>query len=104
MDEEKKLIEEALGLGGSGEEEVVDETAAAAIDKQLFENNIYFKKFIQLKRYVRRSEARFVELERANLRAIKQVYSLLNAQQKLQLIRNYFIHYILIFCFLFFCF
>lgn len=54
-------------------------------------NNIYFKKFIQLKKYLKRNENRFVELERANLKAIKQVYSLLSGEQKLKLIRKFFL-------------
>ena len=50
--------------------------------------NIYFKKFIQLKKYLRRNESKFLEIERANLKAIKQIYSLLNSEQKIRLIRK----------------
>lgn len=78
LDEEKKLIDEALTKEDEDE-----------IDDDLMNTNIYFKKFIQLKKYVKRSEARFIELERSNLTAIKQVYTMLNGEQKLRLIRKY---------------
>lgn len=80
LDEEKKLIDEAL----TNEEDEIDDKK-----DDLMNTNIYFKKFIQLKKYLRRSEARFIELERSNLTAIKQVYTMLSGEQKLRLIRKY---------------
>lgn len=50
--------------------------------------SVYFKKFIQLKKYLKKNENRFLDLERANLKAIKQIYSMLNGEQKLRLIRK----------------
>lgn len=80
-EEEKKLIDETLNsnLDTDGTEPTDIETS----------ENIYFKKFIQLKKYLRRNENRFLELERANLKAIKQIYSMLNAEQKIRLTRKW---------------
>ena len=50
--------------------------AAASAD------NSYFKKYIRLKRYLQRNENKFILLEQQNVKAIKQLYDLLNNEQK----------------------
>lgn len=69
------------------EEALIGDDLDSHTDPELTDN-IYFKKFIQIKKYLKRNENRFVELERANLKAIKQIYAMLNPDQKLRLIRN----------------
>jgi hypothetical protein len=86
-DEEKKIADELLGSENTDD----DNEVASNLD-----NNVYIKKFAQLKRYLKQSESRFVSLEQANLRAIKQVYSLLTGEQKLRLIRKCFIFMVIV--------
>lgn len=45
-------------------------------------NESYFKKYIRLKRYLQRNENKFILLEQQNVKAIKQLYDLLNNEQK----------------------
>ena len=52
--------------------------------------NDYFKKYIQLKKYLKRTETKFVDYEQTNLKAIRQVYSMLTSEQKMRLIRKLF--------------
>lgn len=49
----------------------------------------YVKKYALLKQYLKKSEEKFVQLEQTNLKAIKQLYSLLTGEQKLRLLRNH---------------
>ena len=52
--------------------------------------NDYFKKYIQLKKYLKRTETKFVDYEQTNLKAIRQVYSMLTSEQKMRLIRKFY--------------
>ena len=51
-------------------------------DQPAASNESYFKKYIRLKRYLQRNENKFILLEQQNVKAIKQLYDLLNNEQK----------------------
>ena len=84
--EEKKIAEELIAERKANEEEKVAEQNESFVDER---SNVYFRKFIQLKRYLKQSEEKFVNLEQENLKSIKQVYALLTGEQKLRLIRKF---------------
>lgn len=67
-------------------------TSPIESDLEQFDNekkaNDYFKKYIQLKKYLKKNETKFVDLEQANLKAIAQIYSILTTEQKMRLIRK----------------
>lgn len=86
IDQEQKLIDESF----TGPIEA-DLEAFRTNNKNNSEiDNIYFKKFIQLKKYLKNNENKFIDLEQANLRAVKQLFSILTHEQKLRLIRKFF--------------
>lgn len=80
------------------EQRIINECIAAPLEA---ENSIkptdnaqkdYFNKYIQLKKYLYKNETKFVELEQAHLKAVRQVYSLLNTDQKMKLIRRFILY------------
>lgn len=76
--EEQRIVSECLSVPVA--EEADQAPASECEQKQLF------GKYIQLKKYVHRSEQKFIDLEQKHLKAIRQVYSLLSAEQKVKLI------------------
>lgn len=81
LEEEQKLIDESFN--------VPIETEIENFTSQSNADNIYFKKFIQLKKYLKRNENKFINLQQMHLKAIKQIYSILTHEQKIRLIRKY---------------
>jgi len=75
LNEESKIIDECLKHPSES-------------DLQSLKDNVYFNKYVKLKKYLKNSENKFIELEQKNIKAIKQIYSLLNKEQKFQLIRK----------------
>jgi hypothetical protein len=76
--EERNLVEELLKNNlGENENE----------DQENVKKNVYFKRFVQLKKYLKTNETKFIQLEQAHLKSIKNVYSVLTAEQKLRLLR-----------------
>ena len=51
-------------------------------------DNNFFNKYISLKKYLKNNENKFIELEQKHLKSIKQIYQLLNKEQKMRLIRK----------------
>ena len=82
LEEEQRLINECISTPIETED-YIKPTDIAQKD--------YFNKYIQLKKYLYKNETKFVELEQAHLKAVRQVYSLLNTDQKMKLIRRFFI-------------
>lgn len=76
LNEESKIIDECLKQSSDS-------------DLQNLTDSVYFNKYVKLKKYLKSSENKFIELEQKNLKAIKQIYSLLNKEQKFQLIRKW---------------
>lgn len=52
------------------------------------QNLSYFIKYIKLKKHLRNNEKNFIELEQTNLKALKQIFSILTPEQKIKLIRK----------------
>jgi hypothetical protein len=75
--EEKKLIDEILNNRSESDE---------SIDQQ---TSIMVRKYLHLKNYLKKSESKFIDLEKLNLKSIQQIYALLSREQKLNLIRIY---------------
>lgn len=74
MEEEKRIVDECTNVS-EGVEEHMDT-----------EDKVYFNKYLQLKKYLYKKDAKFIELEQANLKAIRKVYSMLSPEQKQKLI------------------
>ena len=84
LEEEQMLISECLSNSIEAEQQKfnqmkIDDLAA----------NDYFKKYIQLKKYLKKTETKFIDMEQANLKAIRQVYSMLTNEQKMRIIRKF---------------
>ena len=85
LDEEYKIISECLSDPVESDLEQLSKQLKT-VDN--LEPNDYFKKYIQLKKYLKKTESKFGHLEQSNLKAIRQVYSLLSNEQKMRLIRK----------------
>ena len=85
LDEEYKIISECLSVPVESDLEQLSKKLKT-VDN--LESTDYFKKYIQLKKYLKKTESKFVHLEQSNLKAIRQVYSLLSNEQKMRLIRK----------------
>ena len=86
--EENRIVNECLSKSNeqsatTTKDEDEDEEDAAC------EKHVILSKYIQLKRYLQRNEGRFVQLEQANLRAIRQLYTMLTREQKFNLIGQF---------------
>jgi hypothetical protein len=85
LEEEKRLIDEALNVADS---QADDQVTTESEHQSTESTNVYFRKYIQLRKYLKKSERKFLNLESSNLKAIKQIYSLLTSEQKFRLIRK----------------
>lgn len=81
LEEEQNIISECLSNSIEAEQQKFNEMKI-----QDLAANDYFKKYIQLKKYLKKTETKFVDMEQANLKAIRQVYSMLNNDQKMRII------------------
>jgi hypothetical protein len=79
---------ESLLLSDKTEGEQVEEDNESDDHLKVAANNIFFKKFLAIKRYLENNEKKFIDLERKHIRAIEQVYNLLNSDQKKRLVPN----------------
>lgn len=86
LEEEQNIISECLSNSIEAEQQKFNEMKI-----QDLAANDYFKKYIQLKKYLKKTETKFVDMEQANLKAIRQVYSMLNNDQKMRIIRKFLI-------------
>jgi len=86
LEEEQNIISECLSNSIEMEQQKFNEMKI-----QDLAANDYFKKYIQLKKYLKKTETKFVDMEQANLKAIRQVYSMLNNDQKMRIIRKFLI-------------
>ena len=80
INEDKLMIDESLS---SSIDQDISEQAASSEQQQN-----YFKKYIRLKKYLKRNENKFVQLEMQNIKAIKQIFDLLTNEQRRSLIRK----------------
>jgi hypothetical protein len=82
LEEEKKIIDEILNTNQSENDDSADHQT---------QQSILVRKYLHMKNYLKKSESKFIDLEKQNLKSIQQIYALLSREQKLNLIRNYFI-------------
>ena len=80
VDQEAKIVSECLNLSAESELE--------AKSQDPIQNNEYFKKYIQLKKYLNKNEKKFIDLEQTHLKALRNMYSVLTKSQKMKLICN----------------
>ena len=73
IDQEEKLISECL-----------EKSIESDIDSQ--QNNEYFQKYIQLKKYLQKNEKKFIELEKTHLKALRNIFSMLSNEQRMKLV------------------
>jgi hypothetical protein len=90
-DEERRSVGESLNR--SVDEDIESFKLATNSDTNNNNNNklaadAYFNKYISLKRYLTANENKFIELEQKNIKSIKQIYELLNYEQKMRLVRK----------------
>lgn len=78
LEEEQRIVNECLADPVTGD---ADQAPASESEQKQF-----FGKYIQLKKYLYKSEQKFIDLEQTHLKAIRQVYSLLSPEQKVKLI------------------
>lgn len=91
LDEEKKLIDEILNNQSENNDLSVDQQATTS------SSSVMVRKYLLMRNYLKKSENKFIDLERQNLKSIQQIYALLSREQKLNLIRNYKIYFPLIY-------
>ena len=91
LDEEKKLIDEILNNQSENNDLSVDQQATTS------SSSVMVRKYLLMRNYLKKSENKFIDLERQNLKSIQQIYALLSREQKLNLIRNYKIYIPLIY-------
>jgi hypothetical protein len=91
LDEEKKLIDEILNNQSENNDLSVDQQATKS------SSSVMVRKYLLMRNYLKKSENKFIDLERQNLKSIQQIYALLSREQKLNLIRNYKIYFPLIY-------
>ena len=82
INEDQALINESLS---SSIDQDMSEQAAATGEQQ----QNYLKKYIGLKKYLKRNENKFIQLEMQNIKAIKQIFDLLTNEQRRSLIREW---------------
>ena len=89
--ERKFLEEEEFRLVSENLNRSIDDDIDSFKAKNDSDNKIveaYFNKYISLKRYLKANENKFIELEQKNIKSIKQIYELLNYEQKMRLVRK----------------
>ena len=84
-EEEQKIITDSLAK--SVDEELAATTRSEAAES--LNDDVYFKRYVNLKKYIKKSEIKFIELEQKHLKSITQIYNLLSSEQKLRLIRKF---------------
>ena len=77
------------------EQKIISDSLAKSVDEELEKaeedsnESVYFRRYVNLKKYIKKSESKFVELEQKHLKSITQIYNLLTSEQKLRLIRKF---------------
>ena len=83
-EEEYRLVSESLNR--PVDEDIESFKEAANTESKIVD--AYFNKYLSLKKYLRVNENKFIELEQKNIESIKQIYELLNYEQKMRLVRK----------------
>jgi hypothetical protein len=79
MEEEERIVSECIAEPGKDVEASNSEP----------DQNGFFNKYIQLKKYLYKKDAKFIEMQQDHLKSIKMIYSMLTPEQKQKLIRNF---------------
>ncbi len=98
MEEEERIVSECFAES-SDEVLGMDDSEPNRINRTDKYKNGYFNKYAQLKKYLYKKDAKFIELQQDHLKSIKMIYAMLTPEQKQKLIRNFFS--LLFFCFIF---
>ena len=83
MDEEARIVDECI----SQPIEIEEKSLESEQQKLNRTGGGYFNKYIQLKKYLYKKDAKFIELQQDHLKSIKMLYSMLTPEQKQKLIR-----------------
>ncbi len=83
-EEEYRLVSESLNR--PVDEDIESFKSAANTENKIID--AYFNKYLSLKKYLKVNENKFIELEQKNIKSIKQIYELLNYEQKMRLVRK----------------
>ncbi|RNA16501.1 rab GTPase-binding effector 1-like [Brachionus plicatilis] len=89
IEEEQKLVQESLNVPVENDIESLKNIQDQISDSNSIQsdpNLTYFKKYIKLKKHLQNNEKKFIELEQTNLKALKQIFSILTPEQKIRLI------------------